>query len=90
MTRGRRSGWRSTTAPCWGPPAPTRAAASRSAPRDVASTRAGTAAFRLARHAPGLVDRAVAARLRPLILTQAFEGAELAAGLCERHGAANA
>ena len=67
-----------------------RAAAARSAPRDVASTRAGTAAFRLARHAPGLVDRAVAARLRPLILTQAFEGAELAAGLCERHGAANA
>lgn len=70
-----------------------RAAAARSAPRDVASTRTGTAAFRLARHAPGLVDRAVAARLRRLARTHAFEGAELAAGLCERHtdkGAANA
>ena len=67
-----------------------RAAAARSAPRDVASTRAGTAAFRLARHAPGLLDRAVAARLRRLILTQAFEGAELAAGLRERLRAANA
>src|SRR5215469_11775785 len=67
-----------------------RAAAARSAPRDVASTRAGTAAFRLARHAPGLLDRAVAARLRRLVLTQAFEGAELAAGLRERHRAANA
>jgi len=60
------------------------------APRDVASTRSGTAAFRLARHAPGLLDHAVAARLRRLVRTHAFEGAELAAGLCERHGAANA
>jgi NAD(P)-dependent dehydrogenase (short-subunit alcohol dehydrogenase family) len=67
-----------------------RAAAARSAPRDVASTRSGTAAFRLARHAPGLLDRAVAARLRRLVRTHGFEGAELAAGLRERHGAANA
>ena len=56
----------------------------------MASTRSGTAAFRLARHAPGLLDHAVAARLRRLILTQAFEGAELAAGLRERLRAANA
>jgi NAD(P)-dependent dehydrogenase (short-subunit alcohol dehydrogenase family) len=63
-----------------------RAAAARSAPRDVASTRAGTAAFRLARHAPGLVDRAVSARMSRLIRTQAFDDAELAAGLRERHG----
>jgi NAD(P)-dependent dehydrogenase (short-subunit alcohol dehydrogenase family) len=67
-----------------------RAAAATSAPRDVASTRAGTAAFRLARHVPGLLDRAVAARLRHLVRTHAFEGAVLAAGLRERHGAANA
>jgi len=67
-----------------------RAAAARSAPRDVASTRSGPAAFRLARHAPGLLDHAVAARLRRLVRTHAFAGAELAAGLCERHGAANA
>jgi NAD(P)-dependent dehydrogenase (short-subunit alcohol dehydrogenase family) len=64
-----------------------RAAAAPKAPRDVASTRAGTAAFRLARHAPGVLDRAVAARLRRLVRTQAFEGAELAAGLRQRHGA---
>jgi NAD(P)-dependent dehydrogenase (short-subunit alcohol dehydrogenase family) len=67
-----------------------RAVAARSAPRDVASTGSGTAAFWLARHAPGLLDRAVAARLRRLVRTDAFEGAGLAAGLRERHGAANA
>jgi len=67
-----------------------RAAAARSAPRDVASTTSGTAAFWVARHAPGLLDRAVAARLRRLVRTHAFEGAGLAAGLRERHGAANA
>lgn len=64
-----------------------RAAAARKAPRDVASTRVGTAAFRLARHAPGLVDRAVAAHLRHLVRTHTFEDAELAAGFRERHGA---
>jgi NAD(P)-dependent dehydrogenase (short-subunit alcohol dehydrogenase family) len=64
-----------------------RAAAARKAPRDVASTRAGTAAFRLARHAPGLLDRAVEARLRRLVRTEAFDGAGLAAGLRQRHGA---
>jgi NAD(P)-dependent dehydrogenase (short-subunit alcohol dehydrogenase family) len=63
-----------------------RAGAERSAPRDVASTRAGTAVLRLARHAPGLLDRAVAARLRYLVRTQEFEGAGLAAGLRQRHG----
>jgi hypothetical protein len=64
-----------------------RAGAERSAPRDVASTRAGTAAFLLARHAPGLLDRAVAARLlRQLVRAQEFEGAGLAAGLRQRHG----
>jgi NAD(P)-dependent dehydrogenase (short-subunit alcohol dehydrogenase family) len=67
-----------------------RAGVERSAPRDVASTWAGTAAFRIARHAPGLVDRAVAARLRRLIRTQEFAGADLAAGLRQRHGVAPA
>jgi hypothetical protein len=67
-----------------------RAAAARSASRDVASTRAGTAAFRLARHAPGVLDRAMAARLHRLVRTQAFGGAELAAGLRARLGAAGA
>jgi NAD(P)-dependent dehydrogenase (short-subunit alcohol dehydrogenase family) len=63
-----------------------RAGAEHRPPRDVASTRAGTAAFRLARHAPGLLDRAVAARLRHLVRTRRFEDADLAAGLRERHG----
>jgi NAD(P)-dependent dehydrogenase (short-subunit alcohol dehydrogenase family) len=67
-----------------------RAAAARNAPRDVASTRAGTAAFRLARHAPGLVDRAVAARLNRAVRTRAFDGAELAAGMRDRLGASGA
>jgi len=67
-----------------------RVAAACSAPRDVASTRSGTAAFWLARHAPGLLDRAMAARLRRLVRTHAFESAQLAAGLRERHRAANA
>ena len=40
----------------------------------------------LARHAPGLVDRAVAARVRHSLRTQEFDGAGLAAGLRERHG----
>lgn len=65
-----------------------RAAAARSAPREVASTTAGTVAFRLARHAPGLLDRAVAARMRHLVRTQAIEDAEIATGLRERHAAA--
>jgi len=63
-----------------------RAGAARSAPRDVASTRAGAAAFRLARHAPALLDRVVAARLRYLVTSPGLEGADLAAGLRQRHG----
>jgi NAD(P)-dependent dehydrogenase (short-subunit alcohol dehydrogenase family) len=63
-----------------------RAGAARRAPRDVASTRSGTAAFLLARHAPGLVDRAVAARVRHLVRAHAFDGAGLAAGLRQRQG----
>jgi hypothetical protein len=63
-----------------------RAGAEPRAPRDVASSRAGTAALRLARHAPGLLDRAVAARLRHLVATPELAGASLAAGLRERHG----
>jgi NAD(P)-dependent dehydrogenase (short-subunit alcohol dehydrogenase family) len=63
-----------------------RAGAERRAPRDVASTAAGTAVLSLARHAPGLVDRAVAARIRRLVAAQQFDGAGLAAGLRRRHG----
>jgi len=63
-----------------------RAGAERSAPRDVAATPAGTAALLLARHAPGLVDRAVAARVRHLVRAHKFDGAAVAAGLRQRHG----
>ena len=61
------------------------AAADARAPRDVASTSAGTAALRLGRHAPGLVVRAVAARTGRLARGGRFSGAALAAGLRERH-----
>jgi NAD(P)-dependent dehydrogenase (short-subunit alcohol dehydrogenase family) len=67
-----------------------RAAAARSAPRDVASTGVGTAAFRLARHAPGLVDRAVAAHLNRAVRARAFDGAGVAVGMRERLGASGA
>jgi NAD(P)-dependent dehydrogenase (short-subunit alcohol dehydrogenase family) len=62
-----------------------RAGAERSAPRDVASTTAGTAALLLARHVPGLVDRVVAARIAHLVGKHRFDGAHLAAGLRQRH-----
>ena len=61
------------------------AAAAARAPRDVASTSVGTAALRLGRHAPGLVDRAVAARTGRLARGGRRPGAALAAGLRERH-----
>jgi len=48
------------------------------------------AAFRLARHTPGLVDRAVAARLNRLVDTRAFDGAGVAVGMRERLGASGA
>jgi NAD(P)-dependent dehydrogenase (short-subunit alcohol dehydrogenase family) len=63
-----------------------RAGVARSAPRDVAATPAGTAALSLARHAPGLVDRVVTARVRHLVRTHKLDGADLAAGLRQRHG----
>jgi NAD(P)-dependent dehydrogenase (short-subunit alcohol dehydrogenase family) len=63
-----------------------RAGAARDAPRDVASTPAGAAAFLIARHAPGLLDRVVAARLRRALRTQEFAAAGLATGLRQRQG----
>jgi NAD(P)-dependent dehydrogenase (short-subunit alcohol dehydrogenase family) len=61
------------------------AAAADHPPRDVAATGPGTAALHLARHAPGLLDRAVAARVRRLARHDTFSGAALAAGLRDRH-----
>lgn len=62
-----------------------RSAAAARPPRDVASTPLGAVAFRLARHAPGLLDRAVAARLRAMARGGAFAAAPLADGLRDRH-----
>jgi len=67
-----------------------RAGVERNAPRDVASTRTGAAAFLIARHSPGLLDRVVAARLHRALRTQEFAGAGLATGLRQRHGVAPA
>jgi NAD(P)-dependent dehydrogenase (short-subunit alcohol dehydrogenase family) len=64
-----------------------RAGAEHRPPRDVASTRAGTVAFQLARHAPAAVDRALAARMGRLARGRDLEAADLAAGLRHRHGA---
>jgi NAD(P)-dependent dehydrogenase (short-subunit alcohol dehydrogenase family) len=61
------------------------AAAAPQPPRDVAATGPGTAALHLARHAPGLLDRAVAARVGRLARHDNFAGAALAAGLRDRH-----
>ncbi len=61
------------------------AAAADRPPRDVASTGPGQGARRLARHAPGLLDRAVSARVGRLARHDQFSGAALAAGLRDRY-----
>ncbi len=61
------------------------AAAAGRPPRDVAATGSGTAARHLARHAPGLLDRVVAARVGRLARHDTFSGAALATGLRDRH-----
>ncbi|MDA2814339.1 SDR family NAD(P)-dependent oxidoreductase [Nocardiopsis sp. RSe5-2] len=64
-----------------------RAAAAPRPPRDVASTALGTAALRLTRHAPGLVDRVTATEIADLVREGRLSGGEIARGLHERHGA---
>ena len=61
------------------------AAAAAHPPRDVAATGPGTAARLLARHAPGLLAGAVAARVGRLARSDTFSGAALATGLRDRH-----
>jgi NAD(P)-dependent dehydrogenase (short-subunit alcohol dehydrogenase family) len=61
------------------------AAAAARPPRDVAATGPGTGARLLARHAPGLLDRVVAARVGRLARHDTFSGAALATGLRDRH-----
>lgn len=62
-----------------------RAAVAPRPPRDTASTPLGSAALRIARHAPRLTDRVTSARVLKLIGAGHFADAPLAAGLRERH-----
>lgn len=58
----------------------------RRPPRETAVTRGGALQLAVARHAPGVVDRAVARLLSRRIGAGELDGAPLAAGLRERHG----
>ncbi len=62
-----------------------RAALDRRVHRDLATTRRGSAELFLARHLPSLADRIIARTLANRVRDGAFDGAELAAGLVERH-----
>ena len=63
-----------------------RACEARRPGRDVAVTRGGRIALAVARHLPGVVDRVVARVLARRVAAGALDGAEVAAGLRERHG----
>lgn len=64
-----------------------RAAAAGTPARDLASTAVGTAALRLTRHAPGLIDRIAAIEIAELVRTGELAGGPITRGLRERHGA---
>ncbi|GAA1909681.1 hypothetical protein GCM10009716_19440 [Streptomyces sodiiphilus] len=66
-----------------------RAALGRRVRRDLATTRRGAVELFLARHLPSVTDRIVARTLAGRIRGGAFDGAELAAGLTERHRSAS-
>ena len=54
--------------------------------RDLAVTGTGRLQLLAARHAPKLVDRVVARQIRRRVASGAFDGADIAAGLRQRHG----
>jgi NAD(P)-dependent dehydrogenase (short-subunit alcohol dehydrogenase family) len=54
--------------------------------RETAVTRGGAAQLAVARHLPGVVDRAVARTLAKRVAAGDLDGAPIAAGLRERHG----
>lgn len=64
------------------------AALSVRARRDVTTTAKGAVEFFLARHLPALTDRIVRRTLAGRVESGAFTGADLAAGVVRRHGAA--
>jgi NAD(P)-dependent dehydrogenase (short-subunit alcohol dehydrogenase family) len=59
---------------------------SASPPRDVSPTRGGAVQLAVARHLPKVVDRVVARRLSRAVAAGDMDGAQIAAGLRERHG----
>lgn len=61
------------------------ASLARTAPRDVATSTRGIAEFLLARHLPSLVDLLVARTVKGRLDSGAFDDAELAAGMVQRH-----
>jgi NAD(P)-dependent dehydrogenase (short-subunit alcohol dehydrogenase family) len=65
-----------------------RAALGRRVRRDLPTTRRGAAELFLARHLPAVADRVVARTLAGRVRSGAFEGAEQADGLVERHARA--
>ncbi|WP_372345407.1 SDR family NAD(P)-dependent oxidoreductase [Streptomyces sp. KL116D] len=65
-----------------------RAGLGRRVRRDLPTTRRGSVEFFLARHLPRLTDRIVARTLASRVHANAFEGAELAAGVVRRHRSA--
>ncbi|MFD7865165.1 SDR family NAD(P)-dependent oxidoreductase [Streptomyces sp. NPDC057682] len=62
-----------------------RTALARRPRRDVTTTRRGAVEFFLARHLPALTDRVVARTLAARARSGVFDGADLAAGVVERH-----
>jgi NAD(P)-dependent dehydrogenase (short-subunit alcohol dehydrogenase family) len=64
-----------------------RACTARRPPREAAPTRGGALQIAVARHLPGLADRVVARTLRRRVAAGTFDGAPIAAGLRDRHGA---
>ncbi|TIC84803.1 SDR family NAD(P)-dependent oxidoreductase [Nocardioides sp. GY 10113] len=63
------------------------AALARRPRRDVTTTRKGALEFFLSRHLPALTDRVVGRTLASRVLSGAFQDADLAAGVIERHEA---
>jgi NAD(P)-dependent dehydrogenase (short-subunit alcohol dehydrogenase family) len=65
-----------------------KAAESPRPPRDIAVTRGGALQIAVARHLPRVVDRVVAGRLAKSVAAGDLDGAELAAGVRDRHNPA--
>jgi NAD(P)-dependent dehydrogenase (short-subunit alcohol dehydrogenase family) len=61
------------------------ASLARTAPRDVATSTRGIAEFLLARHLPSLLDLVVTRTVASRLDSGAFDDAELAAGMVQRH-----